>query len=381
MLQRMDRPSPGPGECGGRLVRWTLLLWLWGVLGLVSPAAAAGRLVLVAGGGEGETEVPATQARLKDPFGVDFSPSGDLFLVELGGGRILRVDPQGLFHVVGGTGEKADRGDGGPARSAAFHSMHALAIDPRGRVYLADTLNHRVRLYDPATGQVGPFAGTGQPGYGGDGGPAAQAQFRGVYCVALSPDFQQLIVTDLENRRVRSVDLANGRLRLVAGNGMRGVPADGARAVDSPLVDPRAAIADRKGAIYVLERTGHALRLVDPNGLLRTVAGTGEPGWTGDDGPAREARLRGPKHLCLDRDGRVLIADTDNHVIRRYDPQTGTIVRVAGTGVPGSGAPGHDPLQTALKFPHGVAVDSRGTLYIVDTGNHRLLRLEEPVQP
>ena len=360
---------------------WVPLLALLIVLATLTPARAAQRLVLVAGGGEHETGVPATQARLKDPFGVAFGPRGDLFLVELAGGRILQIDTAGVFRVVGGTGEKADSGDGGPAREAAFHSMHALAIDPQGRVYLADTLNHRVRLYDPATGRVGPFAGTGQPGYAGDNGPALMAQFKGVYCVALSPDSGTLLVTDLENRRVRAVDVASGRLRLIAGNGARGVPNDGARATESPLVDPRAAIADREGRVYVLERSGHALRVVDRDGLIRTVVGVGEAGLAGDGGPARAARLKGPKHLCLDRQGNVLIADTDNHVIRRFDPIRGTIERVAGTGEAGAGPPGQAPLETALRFPHGVAVDAKGTLYIVDTGNHRLLRLEESPTP
>ncbi|MFM7158927.1 MAG: hypothetical protein ACKO3P_00985, partial [Planctomycetaceae bacterium] len=349
---------------------------------LTAPAArGAQRLVLVAGGGERETGVPATQVRLKDPFGVAFAPRGDLFLVELAGGRILQIDPAGVFRVVGGTGEKADKGDGGPAREAAFHSMHALAIDPQGRVYLADTLNHRVRLYDPATGRVGPFAGTGQPGYAGDNGPAAGGQFHGVYCVALSPDSGTLLVTDLENRRVRGVDIASGQLRLIAGNGARGVPDDGARASESPLVDPRAAIADREGRVYVLERGGHALRVVERDGRIRTVVGVGEAGLAGDGGPARAARLKGPKHLCLDQRGNVLIADTDNHVVRRFDPIRGTIERVAGTGEAGAGPPGQDPLQTPLRFPHDVAVDAKGTVYIVDTGNHRLLRLEESPTP
>ena len=111
--------------------------------------------------------------------------------------------------------------------------------------------------------------------------------------------------------------MASGTIRLIAGNGERGVPADGAVAREAPLVDPRAVAADGEGNVYILERGGHALRVVDRAGKIRTVAGTGKAGPAGDDGPALAATLRGPKHLCLDREGNVIIADTDNHV----DPQ------------------------------------------------------------
>src|SRR5207253_1971058 len=112
------------------------------------------------------------------------------------------------------------------------------------------------------------------------------------------------------------VDMPSGTIRLIAGNGERGVPADGAVAREAPLVDPRAVAADGSGNVYILERGGHALRVVDRDGKIRTVAGTGKAGPASDDGPALKATLRGPKHLCLDHDGNVVIADTDNHCIR-----------------------------------------------------------------
>ena len=122
----------------------------------------------------------------------------------------------------------------------------------------------------------------------------------------------------------------------IAGNGDRGVPADGAEATRSPLVDPRAVIADREGNVYVLERAGHVLRVVDRTGRIRTVVGTGVKGSGGDGGPAMQAQLNGPKHLCMDQDGGVIIADTENHVIRKYTPADGKIVRIAGSGKRGT---------------------------------------------
>src|SRR5205814_821699 len=138
----------------------------------------------------------------------------------------------------------------------------------------------------------------------------------------------------------------------------------------------RAATADAQGNVYILERSGHALRVVDSAGKIRTVAGTGKKGDSGDGGPALQATLNGPKHLCIDRDGGVLIADTENHIIRKYLPKDGTIIRVAGTGKKGTRGLGGPPDKAELSQPHGVYVDSNGTLFISDSSNHRVLKVE-----
>ena len=153
------------------------------------------------------------------------------------------------------------------------------------------------------------------------------------------------------------------------------MPADGAVAREAPLIDPRAVAADGEGNVYILERSGHALRVVDRAGKIRTVVGTGKAGPAGDDGPALAATLHGPKHLCLDRDGNVIIADTDNHVIRKYRSKDGQLVRIAGTGEGGSAGVAGPPHKVELNQPHGVYVDAKGTLYIVDSLNNRVLKL------
>src|SRR5262245_21874894 len=145
--------------------------------------ALADRLVLVAGGGKGVEGVPATAAKLFQPFGVDFDAANNMYVVELGGHRVLKVDGKGTLTVLGGTGKKGDGGDGGPARQALFNGMHSLAVAPNGDLYLADTWNNRVRKLDVKSGVLSAFAGTGKKGYAGDDGPAAQAQFGGIYCV------------------------------------------------------------------------------------------------------------------------------------------------------------------------------------------------------
>src|SRR5262245_36071963 len=171
---------------------------------LLTAAAAAdgGKIVLVAGGGDKEPPAPATQARLIAPFGVDFDRAGNAYVVELSGQRVHKIDAKGLLTTVAGrTKEKGDAGDGGPAAKALFNGMHSLAIAPTGDVYLADTWNNCVRKIDPKTNTISRVAGTGQKGYSGDGGPAAKAQFGGIYCVALDPKGERLYLADLDNRR------------------------------------------------------------------------------------------------------------------------------------------------------------------------------------
>jgi DNA-binding beta-propeller fold protein YncE len=345
------------------------------VLVLLSLAPVrAEKIALVAGGGEGPDGSPATAAKLTQPFGVDFDGDGNLIFVEMTGQRVRKIDAKGVVSTVGGDGQKGAEGDGGDAAKARFNGIHNLAIAPNGDIYLADTWNSRVRKID-AKGTVTTVAGTGKRGFSGDGGPATQADFGNVYCVTLDPKGEKLYAADLDNRRIRVIDLKSGVVSTVAGNGKKGVPEDGATAKEAPLVDPRAVAPDADGNVYILERSGHALRAVDAAGKIRTVAGTGKAGLSGDGGDARKAALNGPKHLCIDRDGTVLLADTENHVVRRYNPKDGTIVRVAGSGKKGTKGVGGSPLDSEMNQPHGVYVHRDGSLYISDSSNHRILKL------
>jgi sugar lactone lactonase YvrE len=254
--------------------------------------------------------------------------------------------------------------------------MHSLAVAPNGDIFLADTWNQRVRSIDSRTGIITTIAGTGEKGFSGDGGPALKAQFGGIYCIALNAAGDRLFMADLDNRRIRVLNLKTGIVQTVAGNGKKGVPEDGALAASAPLVDPRAVAVDVNGNVYVLERSGHALRVIDVRGRIKTVVGTGKPGATGDGGDARGATLNGPKHLAVDREGNVIIADTENHMIRKYIPTEGKIVRVAGTGKKGSAGIGGPPERAELSQPHGVYVHPSGVLYIADSSNHRVLKIE-----
>jgi sugar lactone lactonase YvrE len=335
----------------------------------------AQRLVLVAGGGEGNDGSPAIQAKLFEPVGVGFDGDGNLFIAEMSGQRLLRVDTRGILTTFGGTGTAGYSGDGGPATKAQFNNLHNLAVASNGAIYLSDTWNCCVRKVNPDSGVVTTIAGNGQKGSGGEGVLATEVSLGGIYCVALDTQEEHLYLADLDNRRVRALNLQTGVLTTVAGNGECGVPTDGMEARTSPLVDPRAVALDADDNLYILERNGHALRVVGTDNCIRTVVGTGIVGASGDGGEARQATLNAPKDLCIDLEGNVILADTNNHLIRKYLSHEDKVVRITGTGRQGSTGLDGDPLNAALYYPHGVYVHPSGTLYIADSFNHRVLKI------
>ena len=301
------------------------------------------------GSGAKVSVVPAD--RIKGPFGTEIDAAGNIYFVEMTSDRLCKLDPKGKVTVL----------------STNLDGPHNLAMSRDGSIYIADTWKNRIQKYDVNTGTETTIAGTGEKGFSGDGGPATKAKFDGIHCVSLTGD--KLYLADLGNRRIRVIDLKTGIVKTIAGNGQKAVPTDGATATEAPLVDPRAVIADPAGNVYILERSGNALRVVDPQGRIRTLAGTGQKGLSGDGGDAKLATFNGPKHLCFDLEGNVLIADSENHVIRKYIGKDGTIVRVAGSGKKSASL-------DELNQPHGVYVHRDGTLYISDSSNDRILRID-----
>ena len=342
----------------------------FGIFSLISVAAAQAspRIVLVAGGSEDAVNISAKSAKLKEPFGTDFDAAGNMWIIEMvSGNRLLKVDASGVLSHVAGLAQPGFLGDGGPALAAKFNGPHNLAVLPKGNILIADTWNGRVREVDVASGRVDAVAGYEVA--------FEKARGNGPYCITLDFTGTKLYIADL--RSVHVLDLATHKLSLVAGNGSKGVPSDGAVAAESPLVDPRAVAPDRLGNVYILERGGNALRVVDKEGKIRTVVNApGKAGGTGDGGPALEALMNGPKHLCVDRDNSVIIADAESNLVRRYVPSTGRIERVAGTGQKGSDGVDGAPEKCGLARPHGVVVHPKtGELYITDSYNNRVLKI------
>jgi DNA-binding beta-propeller fold protein YncE len=320
---------------------------LLAVAALVAPAVCAAQTVHL------------VKADLAEPFGVAFDAKGNLLIIEYTS-SLRALTPAGKVVTLCGDGTRGDGGDGGPATAARLNSPHAVAVGADGVVYVADSLNHRVRAIDPKTNVITTFAGTSK-GYAGDGGPAVRARFSGIYCISFNPAKDKMIVTDLDNRRVRMIDMTSGIVSLVAGNGTKGVPPEGALATDAPLVDPRAATMDAKGNVYLLQRGGHALRVVDAAGKIRTLIPPGT--------------IKGPKHLCVDRNDDVIIADTDNHRIVKWLAAEGKLVPLAGTGKKGAAGVGGPPEKLEMNQPHGVYLDEKSELYISDSMNNRVLRI------
>lgn len=315
-------------------------------------------------------ELVPIKATLVEPFGVAFDAHSNLYVCEHKGERVMRISPTGVETRFAGTGEVGDSGDGGPAAQATLHDPHAIIIDDAQQLYIADTRNHKIRKVDLASQQITTIAGTGEAGYAGDGGPATSATFNGIYAIALDQARRKLYAADLHNIRVRAIDLITGVATTLAGNGESGVPTDGALAADSPLIDPRAVGVAPDGSVYILERRGNALRVVDGEGKIRTLI---RPGDITPD-------LKGPKHIEVDPRGNVIIADAENHLIRRYNRTTGETVAIAGAGVKGDRIVRDHPLQTQLNRPHGVFLHPNGDLYISDSYNHRVLKLGRPVR-
>lgn len=340
-------------------------------------AANADSISLVAGGaGEGE-------AHLNGPFSVYFDKHGTLFGVEFTkANRVFKINPSsgkpvyiaGVFSKTFSKEGDLAATDGSDPAKAHFNGMHDLAITRNGDIYLADTFNSRVRKLDGKTGLVSTVAGTGIAGFSGDGGPANKAQVSEVHSCSLNKDETRLYITDLKNRRIRMIDLISGIISTVAGNGARGVPLDGAIAVESPLEGPRAVTVDDDENIYIVSREGSALRVVGRDGKIQTVVNTsGKKGYSGDGNNALKAKLNKPKHACVDREGNVIIADTENHVIRKYVPKEGKIYLVAGVPEVKGDKLESSPTETELDRPHGVRVDREGNVYIADSSNDRIL--------
>jgi sugar lactone lactonase YvrE len=305
--------------------------------------------------------------------GVDGDPFAESGTVNLHA-VTQQTDLSGTVRYVATGTAPATRfnGDGGPAEQALLNFPTAVVVDRGGHLYIADTLNHRVRRVDVETGVITTVAGLGRPRFFGDGGLAVEAGLSEPAALALS-DEGVLYIADQSNNRVRAVDLATGVIRTVAGTGTAGYNGDGAAATEAGLAGPSGLALASDGTLFIADSFNGRIRAVDPvTGLIRTVVGDGgEYRYQGPDEPP-SCSLSRPSGITLDEEGDLYITDSDNHLVRRWNRITGCIERIAGVGVAAYGGDGGAALEAGLSYPFGVVMDRAGHLLVADTFNHRI---------
>jgi sugar lactone lactonase YvrE len=340
---------------------------------LCSAAAFSQKIATIAGtgtagfSGDGGLGV---RAQINNPYGLVVGPDGALYFCEIGNHRVRRLDLKtGVISTIAGSGRKGYAGDGGPALEADMNEPYELAFDRSGNLFIDEMQNHVIRRVDAKTRAITTVAGTGAAGFSGDGGPGPAAQFRQPHSVVFDSQ-GRLLICDLGNHRVRRLDLASGKIETWLGNGENQPTPDGAPLVGTPINTPRAIAEAGGGIFYLALRQGNAVYRIDTTrSRYEHVAGTGVSGYEGDGGPAKAAKLSGPKGVGW-ANGALYLADTESHTIRRIDAQ-GIIRTIAGTGKRGDGPDG-DPAKCELARPHGVFVAADGTVYIGDSENHRI---------
>ncbi|MGG2993300.1 S-layer homology domain-containing protein [Paenibacillus macerans] len=343
-------------------------------------ATSGGTISTVAGNGTAGSSGDggaAWMAQLNYPYGVAVDSGGNLYIADTFNHRIRKVDASGNINTVAGNGTAGSSGDGGAAASAQLNRPFGVAVDSGGNLYIADTFNHRVRKVD-TSGNISTVAGNGTAGSSGDGGAAASAQLNKPYGVAVDSG-GNLYIADTFNHRIRKVD-ASGNISTVAGTGTAGNPGEGEFATSANIKYPYGVAVDSGGNLfYVADDGSSRVRKVDASGKISTVAGNGTAGSSGDGGAAALAQLYLPYGVAVDSGGNLYIADTYNQRVRKVDA-SGNISTVAGNGTVGSSGDGGAAASAQLNKPYGVAVDSGGNLYIADNFNHRIRKVAaEPV--
>ena len=315
------------------------------------------------------TTLAGNEVGLRQPGGVAADAAGNVYVADTWNHRVRKIDAAGTITVLAGTGEEGDGGDGGPAAEAQLRQPECVAVDAAGNVYVADTGNSRVRRID-ATGTITTLAGTGLRGSGGDGGPATEARLDQPECVAVDAP-GNVYVADTGNSRVRKIDAA-GTITTLAGTGLRGSGGDGGPATEAQLNYPRGVAVDAASNVYVADTGNHRVRKIDAAGTITTIADSWNPP---DDSPVAIPELVRARALAVDLDGNLYTAESDKHTVRKIDP-SGTITILAGTGEQGDGGDGGPATEAQLSHPSGVAVDSAGNVYVADTQNHRVRKID-----
>jgi uncharacterized protein (TIGR03437 family) len=324
------------------------------------PAWAQDYLIsTISGGAPPVTPAPAAFSSIGDPPRVAVDTAGNVYFASLH--SVFKVDATGTLTRIAGSGRYGNSGDGFAATSAQLGFPEGIAIDSAGNVYVVDHDANLIRRIT-AAGAISTYAGTGTPGFAGDHGPAAAAQFRNPTGLAIDAA-DNLYVADTDNNVIRKIS-RDGTITTVAGNTQRGYGGDGAPATDAFLNAPEGMAVDAAGNLFIADTFNHRVRKVTPDGNIGTFAGNGYPGFSGDNNPAAGTTLQLPTDVAVDRQGRVYIADLGSSRIRMVSD--GLMTTVAGSSSGIQPLDGEAATSVRLSGPTGVAVDAAGNLYIAE---------------
>jgi len=392
------------GDCDGAKLgmKATLRTGSFAALGLlISWAAVAlgqNTITAVAGGGPtvaaangtccfGGDGGPATSAELSFPDGVFLDAAGDIFIADYSNNRVREVVAStGNIKTVAGNGTAGFSGDGGPATSAELSGPSGVFVDSAGDTFIADTGNSRIREVVASTGNIKSVAGNGAAGFSGDGGPATSAELSrpsGVFVDSAGNIFiaeigiplgdSLSLQAKLINTRIREVVASTGNVKTVAGNGTSAFRGDGGLATSAELSEPVGVFVDAAGNIFIADcRDNRVREVVASTGGIKTIAGNGTRGFSGDGGPAAGAELYEPDGVFMDAAGNIFIAETGDNRVREVVASTGNIQTVAGNGDGEFSGDGGLATSAALNDPESVFVDAAGNIFIADAGNNRV---------
>jgi uncharacterized repeat protein (TIGR01451 family) len=336
---------------------------------------AAGIVSTLVGGAIGDGGL-GVFGLLNQPGGVVRDNAGNTYISDTNNSRIRQVSANGTISTVAGTGAAGFSGDGGAAAGAQFNNPQGLALDASGNLYVADAGNYRVRKID-GSGNITTVAGNGVCcGHTGDGGAATAAQIGSPYAVAVDAS-GNLYIADVSNNVIRKV-ASSGTIATAAGNGAFGFSGDGGAATSAKLDGPYGVAVDAAGNLYIADRFNSRVRMVSSTGTITTFAGTGACCTLGDGGAATSAFLDSPTGVAVDGAGNLYIADTFNERVRKVDG-TGTINTVAGNGNYGYSGDGGPASAAAFRYPYALSVDASGNVAVVDQNNNAV-RLLTPAE-
>jgi sugar lactone lactonase YvrE len=317
--------------------------------------------------------IPATTAKLNNPFGVYASNSGNVYIAEYGGHRIRKIDPSsGEISTVAGTGVNGFNSDNISATTAKINTPTRILVDSSERIFIADQQNNRIRKVE--AGIITTVIGSGAYGYGGEGVSATAVSFSNPFAIAMDASGTMYIV-EHGAQRIRKVEATTGKVTTIAGTGTAGYNSDGIAATSAQLNWPRGIALDKDGNIFIADVGNARVRKVDAaSGLISTYAGGGIT--NGNGITATAATLSEPYDVALDKDGNLYIAERMASRIRKVDGETHLISTIAGTGANSFSGDGGDATLAAINHPQGVAVDQSGNIYVADYDNQRVRKLE-----